>query len=100
MGNHHRTHQKAPLLKLSTKTQDVHIIGDAQIVADFILLYVKSADDYNYLDTVAQLHKHLQLRVGLESRQHSAGVIVIKELAAKLKVKLVSKFGNALFNVF
>ena len=43
--------------------------------------------------------QHLQLAVRLKARQHAGGVVVIKQLAAKLQVELVVKLGNALPDV-
>jgi hypothetical protein len=57
-------------------------------LTDFVLLNVESTNDDDYFGTGTQLLEHPELAVGLESRQYSAGMIVVEKLAAKLQIKL------------
>ena len=85
--------------ELIAQTQNVHIVGDAEVVADFVRVDVEGTDDDDDLGIVTQLHQHVQLTIGLETRQHAAGMVVVEELAAKLHVEFVSKLGYALLDV-
>lgn len=99
MGNDHAVHHKAPILELRPQAQHVFVIGNAQILTDLVLLNIEGADDDDYLSTGTQLLEHPELAVGLESGQYSAGMMVVEELAAQLKVQLAGELRNALLNV-
>ena len=46
------------------------------------------------------MHQHAQLAVGQESRQHTASVVVVKQLTSKLKVQLVAELSDTLLDLF
>ena len=78
MGDDDRIDQEASGLEFSPEPENVHVIGDSKVAADLALLYVDCADDNDYLAAVAQGFEHMELAVGLESRQHPACVIIIE----------------------
>ena len=82
------------------QAQHVHVVGDAQVIADLVFLNVDGADHDDDLEVVLQLVEHLELAVRLESRQDAAGVVVVEELAAELHVQLVAELGDAVLDVF
>ena len=94
----HAAHHQPPALELVPQAQDVLVVGDAQVAADLVLFDVHGADDDDDLRHVGQLHEHAQLAVGLESWEHAGGMVVIEELAAEFKVKLVAEVGDALLD--
>ena len=72
--------------ELVPETDDVHIVGDAQVVADLVLLDVNGADHYYDFGIVLHLKQHLELAIRLESREDTACVIVVEEFAAEFEV--------------
>ena len=90
---------EAALHELVAQAQHVHVVGDAEVVADLVLLDVDGADHDHDLQIVLQLVKHLELAVRLESRQHAAGMVVVEEFAPELHVQFVAEFGDALLDV-
>ncbi len=86
-------------LEFLAEAQYVHIVGDAQVVADLVLLDVDGGDDDDDLHFIAQLHQHLELAVRLETRQHAAGVEIVEQFAAEFHVKFVPEMRNAFFDV-
>ena len=82
------------------EAKDVHVIGDAQVLAHLVLLDVNCADDDDNLYVVLELHEHLELTVRLETGEYAAGVKVVEEFAAKLHVQLVAESGDAFLDVF
>ncbi len=78
MGDDHRSDHETALLELAAQTQHVHVVGDAEILTNLVLLDILCADHYNYLRAVLKLTEHLQLDIGLEARQHAACVMIVK----------------------
>ena len=68
--------------------QHVHVVGDAQVPADLVLLDVPRADDDDDFRLVLHLQQHLHLAVGQKAGQNPGGVVVVEKLASKLHVKL------------
>ena len=99
VGNDYSTHAQANAFELGTQTQHILIVGDAQIAAHLVLLDIQGADYQNHLRLIFQLQEHLQLTVGLKSRQNTACVVVVKQLATELQIELVAKLRNTLFNL-
>ena len=96
----HRTHIQSATLEHLAQAQHILIVGDADVAAHLVLLNVDGTDDNDDFGIVFQLHQHPQLAVGLETRQHPAGVEIVEKLASKLQIELVPEFRNALFDVF
>ena len=100
VGNDHTAHIQAHLLEFATQAEHIFVVGNAEVATHLVLLNVFGTDHKQDFRTIAQLHQHLQFSVRLESGQHTTGVIVIKQLTSKFKVKLVAELGYALLNVF
>ena len=99
VGDHHAAHQEASLHELVTEAEDVHVVGDAKVAADFVLLNVHGADDYDYFTVVAELLEHFELGVRLETGEHPCCVIVVEKFTTELHVELVAEHGDALLDV-
>ena len=99
MGDDHAAHVQAPALEFVPQPQDIHVVGDSQVAADLVLLYVGGADDDDYLCVVGKLHQHGELRVGPETGQHPGRVVIIEQLAAEFQIELVPEFGDAPLDV-
>ena len=61
MGDNYGTDQESVFLEFVVKPENVHIVGDAQVIAHFVPLYVQGADDYNDLRRVGELLEHTHL---------------------------------------
>ena len=86
VGDYHIAGEQAYFLKLAAQSKHIFVVGDAQVAAHLVFLYIEGADYYYHLGVVAQLHEHAQLTVGVKTGQHAAGVIVVKQLTSKLEV--------------
>ena len=80
-------------------TQQVVLVGDAQVRADLVAGEVLGVDRHDDLDLVGQLGEHDDLVVRGEARQHARGVHVVNELAAELQIELAAELGAALRDV-
>ena len=69
-------------LELVTQSEDVLVIGDAQVGTHLVLLDVVGRHHDDDFQLVAQLGKHPELWVGLEAGQHTAGMMVVEQLSA------------------
>ncbi|CDA61464.1 uncharacterized protein BN513_01225 [Clostridium sp. CAG:169] len=82
------------------QAQNVDIIGDAQVAADFIFFNIGSVDDHHHLHLFFELEEHPQLAVRLKTRKNTGGVVIIVQLPAKLQIQLAAKLRDALADVF
>ena len=69
--NHYATYHEVAAHKLIAKAQHILIVSDAEVGTYLVLLDVLSTYHDDNLDAVAQLGKHAELTVGLESWQNS-----------------------------
>ena len=99
LGDHHAAHQQALPPEGVDEPQHVHVVGDAQIAPDLVLLDVAGADGDDHLHRVPQLLEHTDLAVRLEPGQHPGCVVVVKELAAELQIELVAELADPLPDV-
>ena len=100
MGDDNGAHQQSAADKFVAQSEHIDIVGDAEVVAHLVLLDVNGADDDDDFGVVTQLHQHAQLTVGLETGQDAAGMIVVKQLSAKLHVEFVAELGDSFLDVF
>ena len=100
MCDNYRTDHKPTILEFSAKTEHVLVISDSEISAFFIFLYIGCTNDDNNLDAIAYFLKHAQLAVGLKSRKHTAGVMIVEELSSQFEVQLAIELGDSLFDMF
>ena len=98
--DHNASHIKAFILKLLNQAQYIHIIGDPQILAYLIFLYIRGADHNDDLSLVGQLKEHPKLAVRCEAGKNPGGVVVIKQLSSKFQIKLITKLADPFSDVF
>ena len=58
VGDDHRGHQESALHELLAQAEHILVVGDAEVLAHFVLLNVERGDDNHYLHRVAQLGEH------------------------------------------
>ena len=98
-GDDHAAYIEAQGAEHVDKAQHIFIIGDAQVAPKLIFLNIAGVDGDDDLHLVTHGLQHFDLAVGLESRQDTGGVMVVKELAAKLQIQLTAEAGAALTNM-
>ena len=93
LGDDHAAHIEAQPPEYVDQPQHVHVVADTQVAAHLVLLDVPGADGHHDLHVVLQRLQHPYLAVRLEPRQHTGGVIVVKQLAAELQIQLAAELG-------
>ena len=96
VGNHYRAYEEVATHELITQTKHILVVGDAQVSTYLVLLDILSADHNENLDAVAQLTKHAELGVGLETRQHARCMVIIEQLTTQLHIQFSVELGDAL----
>ena len=91
---------KTALCEYFHKAEHIFIISDTKVTSDFILINVSCADYDDDLCLIRKLHQHAQFTVRLKSRKNSGSMVVIKKLAAKFQIKLVTKLADTFPNMF
>ena len=81
------------------QTEDIHIVGYAQVSPHLVLLYVAGIDGNHYLGLVLEFPEHLDLAVGLEAGQYPRGVIVVEQLSSEFEVKLAAEHIESFYDV-
>ena len=99
LGDDHAAHIEAQRAEHVDKPQHVLVIGDTQIAPHLALFDIPGADGHHDLHLVLHGAQHADLAVGLEPRQHAAGVMVVKQLAAELQIQLAAELCAALADV-
>ena len=100
VGDDNAAHHEPFVDEFRAQTQNVHVVCDAEVLSHLVLLNVQGGDDDYDFGLVLQLHEHAQLAVGLEAGKHTAGVVVVEELAAQLQIELVAELRNAFPDMF
>ena len=100
LGDNDRTDIQTDAAECVDQTQDIDIIGDTQIRADFVLLDVASRDGDDDFSLIGHLREHAHLAVGCEAGQNAGSVVVVEQLAAELQIELAAELCDALFDVF
>ena len=72
------SHIQTLFLKLSDQPDNIHIISNSKIPADFVLLYICCTDHDHDLCHIRKLHKHLEFTVRCKSRQYPRRMVIIK----------------------
>ena len=95
-GDHHAGRGEAHGAEDVQQAQNVLVVGDAQIAAHLALLDIVGVDGDDDLNVLGHLLQHADLAVGLESRQHARGMVVIEQLAAELQIQLAAELADPL----
>ena len=99
VGDNYAVDAKLPGQKFVPQAKHVHIVGNAQVASDLVLFNIYGADNDHYLNIFLQLKQHLHLTVRLETGEYAAGVVIVKEFAAKLHIQFIAEFGDAFLDV-
>ena len=91
LGQHHAGDAKTVRAEDVGQTKHVLVVRDAQIATSLVLLNVVGVDGDDDLDIVHQLLEHAELGVGFKAGKDAGSMVVIKQLAAKLKVELAAQ---------
>ena len=86
MCDYYRADEKTSCGERFAEAENVHVVGDAEIGAYFVLLDVGSAYDDDDFCFVGELREHPQLAVRLKSGQNPRCVIVVEQLAAEFEI--------------
>ena len=100
MGDDHRSDEQSAADELVAQPQYVHVVRNAQVTADLVLLNVHGTDDDDDFRIVAELHEHLEFAVWLKAGQHPGCMVVVEQFAAELQVQFVSETPDALPDMF
>ena len=98
-GHHDAADIKSKAAKDVDQAQHVHVVGDAQVAANLVLLDVGGVDGDDDLNLLLELQQHPQLAVRLKSRQDARGVVVVVQLSAELQIQLSAKLRDSLPDV-
>ena len=97
--DHHAGRGKAHGAEDVQQAQHVLVVGDAQVAAYLVLLDVVSVDGDDDLNVGGHLLQHADLAVGLETRKHARGVVVVEQLSAEFQVQLSAELADSLANM-
>ena len=87
----HTAHIKPDGTERVGQPQNIRIVGDAEITADFVFLNICRIDDKNNFSLVLELKQHLDFAIRRKPRQNPGSVVIVKELAAKFQIELAAK---------
>ena len=73
------------------KTKHVHVVCDSEIAADLVLLDVRSVYGDNDLCLILELCEHVDLGVGLKTRENTRRMEVVEKLPSELQIELSSE---------
>ena len=97
---HHAAHIQPYPAESVDKTQDVEVIGYAEVAAHLVLRYIRRAYHYHYFGSIAQLHQHTHLAVRRKPRQHAGSVVIVKQFAAEFQIQLTAEAFDTLLYLF
>ena len=100
LGDDNASHIEALVPEFLNKTEDILVVGDAQVMADLVLFDVSRIDGNEDFGLVSHLKEHTELAVRCKAGQDPGGVVVVKKLSSEFQIQLVSEFPNTLFDVF
>ena len=100
LGHAHAAHIQAYFLEGIDQAQHIQIVGDAVVAADLVADDVLGADNDDHLGLVLQLQQHLQLGIGLETRQYAGCMVIVIQFSAEFQLQFVVKLLDPLSDVF
>ena len=70
MGDNYAAHKQTDGAKCVYKTQNIAVIGYAEVASYLVVFNIARVYNYNYLDIGADIFEHTQLAVRLKARQN------------------------------
>ena len=98
VGDHNAADIEADPPERVDQAEGILIIGNAQVTAAFGAFNVIRGNGENNFQIVLHLQKHFYLAVRLKPGKDTGGMIVVKQLPAKLQVQLSAEPGNPVFD--
>ena len=86
MGDDNAAHKEPHAAESVNEAEHIRVIGNAEIAAHLTLFDIGGVDHDHDFSLLFELKEHINLAVRLESRQHTRGVIVIKQLTTQLQI--------------
>lgn len=99
LGDDHAVHRNAHLGDVVDEAQHLHVIADAKVCPHLCLFDVVRRDGEDDFGLLAHFVQKVYFSICIVARQHPCGVIIVKKLAAELKVQLAAPLRNALCDV-
>lgn len=75
-------------------------IESSKIRADLAGLDVLGGHHHDHFGLILEGQKHLHLRVRLKPRQHTAGVVIVKQFSSEFQIQLVTERIDSFTNFF
>ena len=94
MGDYYAGNHKSALDERFAKTQHILVVGNTQVLTNFVSLDVLRRQNDDDLQQVTELREHPEFAVRHEPGQHTARVHVVEQLAAQFEVQLVAELSN------
>ena len=88
LGNYYASDVEAASAELVDQTEYITVVGDAEVTADFVFLNIGCGNCHNNLGLIGKLHQHPQLTVGLKTRKHPGGMVVVKSFPPNSRYSL------------
>ena len=60
------------------QAKDIHVVGNAQVMADLILFDVRGIDGDDDLSLICKLQQHAELTVRRKAGKNSGGVVIVE----------------------
>ena len=89
---------KAVPAECVNQTENIHVVGDAEIRTDLVFLNVLCRNNNDNFRLVLKLRQHLDFTVRFESRKNARCMIIVKKLAAEFEIELAAECTNPLLN--
>ena len=100
LGNTYASNIKSPGCKFINEAENVNIVGNAKISANFIFVNVVCADHNHNFRLIGKLHQHTEFAVRFKARKNSGGMVIVKKLSAEFQVKFVAKLADTFPDMF
>jgi len=98
-GDDYPAHRDPPVVEGVHQPEGLHVVSDAEVLADLVVDYVLGADRYYRLGLVPELHEHPDLAVRHESRKHPGRMVVVEELPSEFQIQLAAGAAYAVADV-
>jgi hypothetical protein len=92
--------EEAAVPEFIHQTQDVRIVGDPEIAADFVLDDILCGNDDDDFRLILKLHQHAQLGIRFEAGKYAGSMVVVEKLPSELQIQLAAELTDSFPNVF
>ena len=78
VSNDYTTSIQTYFFEFTTQAKYILIVSDTQVATHLVLFNIERTDYHYNFGTIAKLHQHAQLAIRQETRQHTAGMIIVE----------------------